>query len=362
MKKRLLILMLAAALTLSLTACGKSEAATAVDEQISAIGTVTLDSERAIAAAEAALAGLSENDAKQVEGKDALTAARAAYEQMVQEEEARQLEAAAKQVSDAIAAIGAVTLDSEGAIEAAQAAYDAAPSEVQALVGNFGDLDTARNTLSQLRADEVSALISAIGEVSLDSKEAVEAAQAAYENLSSGDQAKVANAGDLEAADAKLKELKLAEGMRLLENMKKEEDRVRSMSFYYPKAYPEYIDTRCYVLPYLGQDSQHTWLRLMFDYTGDDWVFFKKVLFNIDGELSTRTFTYRDIVHDNDYGVVWEYIDVEGEPYIDLLWKVADSTETIVRFEGDNYTHDFTVKSTDKDAIREVLTAYEAFN
>ena len=81
---------------------------------------------------------------------------------------------------------------------------------------------------------------------------------------------------------------------------------------------------------------------------------------SIDGELSTRTFTYRDIVHDNDGGVVWEYIDVEGESYIDLLWKIANSQETIVRFEGDSKIHDFTIKSSDKDAIREVLTAFEA--
>ena len=296
MKKKLLIYLLAAVMMLSLTACGKSEAAKAVDEQISAIGTVSLDSEAAIAAAETALAGLSEEDSKQVEGKETLTAARAAYEQLV-------LESQAKDIADMIAAIGAVTLESGSAIDAAQAAFNAAPAEVQALV---------------------------------------------------------TNAGDLNAASQKLKELKKAEGERLLANMDKEEDKVRNLRFYYPKVYPDYIDTRCYVLPYIGQNADSTWLRLMFDYTGDDWVFFKKVLFSIDGELSTRTFTYRDIVHDNDGGVVWEYIDVEGESYIDLLWKIANSQETIVRFEGDSKIHDFTIKSSDKDAIREVLTAFEA--
>lgn len=353
MKKKLLVYLLAAVMTLSLTACGKSEAAKAVDDQITGIGTVTLDSEAAISAAEAALAGLSEEDAKQVEGKETLTAARAAYERLVLENEA-------KGITDIIAAIGPVTLDSGKAIDAAQAAYDAAPAEVQALVSNAGALSAAQESLSQLRVDQVSGLIAAIGQVTLDNREAVDAAQAAYDALSSADQAKIANAGALSAAAETLKELKKAEGEKLLANMNKEEDRVRNLRFYYPKVYPEYIDTRCYVLPYLGQDGKNTWLRLMFDYTGDDWVFFKKVLFAIDGELFTRSFTYRDIVHDNDSGVVWEYIDVEGEPYIDLLWKVANSQETIIRFEGDDHIHDFTVKSSDKEAIREVLTAYEA--
>ena len=52
MKKKLLVYLLAAVMTLSLTACGKSEAAKAVDDQITGIGTVTLDSEAAISAAE----------------------------------------------------------------------------------------------------------------------------------------------------------------------------------------------------------------------------------------------------------------------------------------------------------------------
>ena len=61
MKKRhILILVLAASLLLC--ACGKSEAATAVDEQIAAIGEVTLESETAIAAAEAAVESLEEKD------------------------------------------------------------------------------------------------------------------------------------------------------------------------------------------------------------------------------------------------------------------------------------------------------------
>ena len=59
-------------LALSLTACGKSEEAQAVDDQIAAIGTVSLDSEDAIAAAEDALSGLSEEDREQVENQAVL--------------------------------------------------------------------------------------------------------------------------------------------------------------------------------------------------------------------------------------------------------------------------------------------------
>lgn len=45
---------------------------------------------------------------------------------------------------------------------------------------------------------------------------------------------------------------------------------------------------------------------------------------------------------------------------IEMLEKIANSKETIVRFQGDQYYYDVTVKSSDKTAISQVLTAYEA--
>lgn len=201
---------------------------------------------------------------------------------------------------------------------------------------------------------------SAIGEVTLDSAAAVEAAQEVYDALSSADQAKVSNAGDLNAAAQKLKELKQQAAESLLAGMSVENDEVRNMSFYYPKGYPQYVDTRCYVLPYIGRDKNSVWLRLMCDYTGGDWVFFEKITFAVDDDRYVKLFSYRDVVRDNQYGNVWEYVDVEGEEYVDILNQIADSTKTVIRFEGDDHYFDFTVKDSDKQAIRQVLTAYEA--
>ena len=58
--KKILLWVLAAAMMLSLAACGKSEAAKAVDDQIAAIGEVTLESEGAISEAEAAVDALAD--------------------------------------------------------------------------------------------------------------------------------------------------------------------------------------------------------------------------------------------------------------------------------------------------------------
>ena len=63
--KKILCLLLAAAMVLSLAGCGKSEAAQAVDDLIAAIGEVTLDSESAIREAEQAMAALTRGGARE---------------------------------------------------------------------------------------------------------------------------------------------------------------------------------------------------------------------------------------------------------------------------------------------------------
>lgn len=126
--KKLMAFMLAAALALSLAACGgKSEAAKAVDQMISEIGEVTVNSGGHISAAEEAVAALDEKDRQQLENLDSLEKARETCDSLILESEADKIE-------EVISAIGTVTLDSGDAISAAANAYGSAAPEVQALV------------------------------------------------------------------------------------------------------------------------------------------------------------------------------------------------------------------------------------
>ena len=185
-------------------------------------------------------------------------------------------------------------------------------------------------------ATAVDEQIAAIGEVTLESADAVDAAQAALDALSDADAAKVSNADVLTAAAEQLKALRQAQVDSLLAGMRLEEDKVRGIRFYNPKGWVYYdsntwaADQRCFILPYLGQDSTHTWLRLVLNYTGDDWVFFKQILMNIDGEQHQKSFSYFDVVRDNSGGRVWEYIDldVSNDSDVEWLWSIANSAET----------------------------------
>lgn len=352
--KKILLWVLAGAMMLSLAACGKSEAAKAVDDQIAAIGEVTLESETAISEAEAAVDALADEDREQLDNVDKLEQARADYEALV-------LAGKVSEVEDAIAAIGTVTLESADAITSARSLYDGSETDVQSAVSNLGDLEAAEAALSDLRVAETVSLIDAIGTVTLENAAAVDAAQASYDSLSEADAAKVTNADVLTAAADQLKALKQEQAQALLTNMRVEKDEVRGLTFYYSKTQPYYADERCYVLPYIGQDSTHTWLCAQYHYMDyDNWVFWTNLTFAVDDQRYYKYFNYFDVVRDNDTEV-WEYVNTADvtEDDIEMFWAIANSEKTIVRFEGDEYYSDFTVSQADKDAIREVLTAYE---
>ena len=133
----------------------------------------------------------------------------------------------------------------------------------------------------------------------------------------------------------------------------KDYDKVENITWYKPQAYPYYANSRSYVLPYIGVDSYgNAWLRLVFHYTGDSWIFFKKITVSVDVQNYVKDFDYFEVSRDNGSGDVWEYVDIS------MLRAIAASKETIVRFQGDDYHYDLTVKSSDKSAIISVLDAY----
>ena len=107
-------------------------------------------------------------------------------------------------VENKIAAIGEVTIDSKAAIEDAEAAYNALTEDQKQLVSNKDVLDAARASYDELIGvvKSVEEKIAAIGEVTIDSKVAIDEAKAAYDALSDAQKAQVSNKDVLEAAIA----------------------------------------------------------------------------------------------------------------------------------------------------------------
>ncbi len=189
----------------------------AVIGKIDAIGEVTLGSLADIQAAEAAYEALSDDEKDRVENYQTLLDARDEYEALkaaADKEEADR--AAALGVDNMIAALGEeadITLESEADIKAARAAYEALTDDQKAYVNNLTALETAEAVLEGLKADkaaidEVIDAISQIGEVVYpDSKDAIDAAQAAYDNLADNLKDRVTNDIVLTAAQQKYEAL-----------------------------------------------------------------------------------------------------------------------------------------------------------
>ena len=206
-------------------------AAASVSSAITAIEEVTLDKRGVVEAARAAYNTLTEDQKALVTNYTDLTAAENRIAELVQEaadkaeadkaEQAKQeaLKAKAQPVVDAIAAIGEVTLDGEEAITAARSAYEALEADVKAKVTNLSDLVVAEKNLALLKAEKesqdkdaaaaasVSSAITAIGEVTLDKRGVVAAARAAYDTLSDVQKSLVSNYKDLQSAESKIADL-----------------------------------------------------------------------------------------------------------------------------------------------------------
>lgn len=364
--KKYLVVIMAVLMALCLCACGKSEAVKAAEEKIAAIGDVTLDSEKRISAAEKAVEKLSDDELKQLDKAEELKKAREKYERLV--------ESKAAVVDSLIVQIGEGTIESEEKIEAARQEYDAVPASVKSRVKGLTELESAENMLIMLRAQRVDNLIDQIGEVTLESADKINAAQQAFNRLKKNEKAQVKNVSRLTRAREEFaalqkqeKEAKRTEALKLLGNMRLDEDKVRHLKFYYPSIWRVnqnetwIADKRCFILPYIGMDDHGgVWMRVVYNFTNDDWVFFKKITVAADEKRYYRSFEDYDIVHDVDGGVR-EYIDIDGVSDVEMLLAIANSKETIVRFEGDEFVYDFIVKEIDKRAIREVLLVYETF-
>ena len=290
----------------------------------------------------------------------ALEEAREAYDALY----ARQVTKDITDIEQRINAIGEVTLDSETALRSIRDRYDSAEAEVRQGISNYEVLTAAEETFSALQVAAVEQVIDGIGTVTLDSGDAIDEAESAYQALTEAQRQQVSNAEQIQTAKERLKELEEAEAERLkdeaLASLRKEEDKVQKITWYYPSAFPRYTDIRCYVLPYIGKNSSSAWLRLRMNYTSrDNWVFWEQITFSIDGSNTTYYYKYSDITRDNDTEV-WEYNDIPvDDKELKLLNEIAESEETIVRFQGDDHYKDFTVSASDKAAIKQLLLAYE---
>jgi len=166
-------------------------------KRIAKLEKITVDSGEDITAAKNVYKQLSDSQKALVTNADLLKTADGKYD-----------DARVKEVSDAISAIGEVTLDSKDAIKKAEKLYKALPVKIQANVSNASDLENASAEYGQLALKDTEEKIDKIGKVTLESESAIKDADAAYDALSGDQKKQVGNADVLQTAKASLDQLK----------------------------------------------------------------------------------------------------------------------------------------------------------
>lgn len=319
------------------------------EKRIKNIGEITLESENLIIIAEESYDNLSDVQKERVNNINSLKDARSSFDRITK-------------TIKVIDAIGEVKLNSTSKqlIKSARNAYASCSADEKKQINNYTVLIEAENEYSDLMIKDVENLIDSIGKVTLNNLNIMDKAEDAYKSLSDTQKAKVKNYNKLVEAKEEAKKLKEEKLQSLLSKFEVSYDEVTDATFYTPSVTPKYINSRCFILPYIV-DTNYSYdlFRLKITYTGNDWVFFKKIIFSVDDKITVKYFDYYSITRKVCWGNVVEYIDIVADDYIELLKSIATSKKTIVRFVGDDYRHDFTISSSDKKAIQETIQAYE---
>ncbi len=168
---------------------------------IDAIGNVTLNSEEAIANAKAAYDELTE-DQKYYVTNDGILFASEAHLSLLKEEKIK-----ADELILFIDSLGEMSLESEEAVKYARQIYDSLTEEGKEFVTNIDKLISAENIINDIKtAGEVEGLINNIGEVNIGKLSEIEDIREKYDALTDTQKALVTNLEVLENAEDVLKD------------------------------------------------------------------------------------------------------------------------------------------------------------
>lgn len=159
---------------------------------------------------------------------------------------------------------------------------------------------------------------------------------------------------------AKTEAAEKAKRMQAVNKLKKKEDDVEGITWYYNPYFTHYNNTN-HASIYMGKRSSGTpWLRLRMSYAGNNWIFFEKAYLSYDGNTREIFFDkYDDKKTDNSGGGVWEWIDVGvDEPLLSYIREMVKGKSVKMRLSG-KYTHTKDLTSTEINAIKDVLLGYD---
>lgn len=141
-------------------------------------------------------------------------------------------------------------------------------------------------------------------------------------------------------------------------NVKKDEFDPNGKIWYKPKSAPKYTNQNGIYLYFATQEGRTCPLRFRVQYYADDWLFFNKIQFSVDG----KPFEYipSDTEHDNgNGGKIWEWFDeaLSGSDK-ELISALTGANNAKMKFIGRQY-HD--IKTITKNQITDMKRTLELY-
>jgi hypothetical protein len=181
-------------------------------------------------------------------------------------------------------------------------------------------------------------------------------ARAAETRLEAIGRARAHREAETKAAAARAERERTARERALLTGITKKYDEMQGTTWYTPKGAGGFSIP---VHLYLGEKAGNVWLRMWMGTSTEDWLFWERVIFNVDGQIETYHVERSDKETEVITGGVLEWTDV----LLDETWeaqfrRMAHASLVKVRFEG-KYRRDVTLSEGTKDKLQLILDLYD---
>lgn len=160
-----------------------------------------------------------------------------------------------------------------------------------------------------------------------------------------------------ELAKAEAEKKRLADASQ---KMRLKTDEVTGVTWYKDKTTTTYVNVNSIHLYFGKKEGSSPFLRLVIQYTGENWVFVDSYAIKADDQSFTISPKYGEVERDNDTKV-WEWYDTSvSSAEAAMLNAIIESDKVIIRHQGDTKHYDHIVTKAEKQAMKNVIDAFTA--
>lgn len=161
-----------------------------------------------------------------------------------------------------------------------------------------------------------------------------------------------------------MKQQKESKKAELLKNLDSKYDDMYNTTYISPKGISE-ISRKIHIAPYLSVQGNLKTFYIDMGFHEDNWIFFKEITVNVDGDLTTFSVRYNDIQRDTIWGDgIYEYIPLSQSKYANifkLTEKIINGNEIKIRFSGDQYYTDYVITDKEKQGLKDIYELYKCY-